>query len=205
MTNAQTLYNYYFEQITTTQGLSQNYITCIQQDSQGFIWIGTTNGVNKYDGYRMREYYSIPNDIHSLKGNYISTIYNDSSERLWIGTNNGVCCYQPQTDNFEHVDLEQLSGYSPANRHVTALFEDQNQTLWIGTAGGMLYAYLPKEKQLESYITIRQDPIRTVTSYRDSLLIGCSKLGLMHLDTKSKQMYQTSLDSLHTHVSIISF
>lgn len=205
VTNAQTLYDYYFEQITTTHGLSQNYITCIQQDSQGFIWIGTTNGVNKYDGYRMREYYSIPNDIHSLKGNYISTIYNDSSERLWIGTNNGVCCYQPQTDNFEHVDLEQLSGYSPANRHVTALFEDQNQTLWIGTAGGMLYAYLPKEKQLESYITIRQDPIRTVTSYRDSLLIGCSKLGLMHLDTKSKQMYQTSLDSLHTHVSIISF
>ena len=58
--------NYYFEQIMIADGLSQNHITCIHQDAQGFIWFGTQNGLNKYDGYQIKEYNFSSNDPYSL-------------------------------------------------------------------------------------------------------------------------------------------
>lgn len=92
--------NYYFEQIMIADGLSQNHITCIHQDAQGFIWFGTQNGLNKYDGYQIKEYNFSSNDPYSLINNNISTIFNDSFQQLWIGTQDGLCRYRPETDNF---------------------------------------------------------------------------------------------------------
>lgn len=167
--------DYYFEQITIADGLSQNYITCIHQDNQGFIWLGTQNGLNKYDGYQIKEYNFSSSDPYSLINNSISAIFSDSYQQLWIGTHNGLCYYRPQTDDFEQIELYTLSDNSPENLHILSLYEDQNHILWIGTAGGMLYAYHLKEKKIERYsYSMQHAPILALTSYRDSLIIGCS-------------------------------
>lgn len=198
------MYDYYFEQITIADGLSQNHITCIHQDAQGFIWFGTQNGLNKYDGYQIKEYNFSSSDSYSLINNNISIIFNDSFQQLWIGTHDGLCCYRPQTDDFENIKLNALSDNSPENRHILSLYEDQDHILWIGTAGGMLYAYHLKEKQIEYYsYSIQRAPIRALTSYRDSLLIGCSNgQGIMHLNKKNKKIFRTSSDSLYNNISV---
>lgn len=199
-------YDYYFEQITIADDLSQNYVTCVHQDTQGFIWIGTQNGLNKYDGYRIKEYNSNPDIPNSLSNSNIATILCDSYQQLWIGTNDGLCRYNPQTDDFETIDLHAFSENTSENRHILALYEDKNHVLWIGTAGGMLYAYHWKEKQLECYsYTMERAAIRVITTYRDSLLIGCThNQGTMHLNKETKQFFRTETDSLYKEVSVTS-
>lgn len=199
--------DYYFEQITIADGLSQNYITCIHQDNQGFIWLGTQNGLNKYDGYQIKEYNFSSSDPYSLINNSISAIFSDSYQQLWIGTHNGLCYYRPQTDDFEQIELYTLSDNSPENLHILSLYEDQNHILWIGTAGGMLYAYHLKEKKIERYsYSMQHAPILALTSYRDSLIIGCSNnQGVMHLDKENRQVFRTASDSLYDHTSVTSF
>lgn len=200
-------YNYYFEQIMIADGLSQNHITCIHQDAQGFIWFGTQNGLNKYDGYQIKEYNFSSNDPYSLINNNISTIFNDSFQQLWIGTQDGLCRYRPETDNFEIIKLHELSDNIPENRHILSLYEDQDHILWIGTAGGMLCAYSLKEKEIKYHsYSIQRAPINALTSYRDSLLIGCSNhQGTMHLNKKDRKIFRTPFDSLHNNLSVTSF
>lgn len=204
---AQPKRDYYFDQLTIANGLSQNYITCIHQDAQGFIWIGTKNGLNKYDGYQIKEYNHSSSEPNSLIDNNISSIFRDSHQQLWIGTHNGLCYYRPQTDDFEEIDLYKISNNRPENMHILSLYEDQDHNLWIGTEGGSLYLYHLKEKKIELFsCSMEQAPIQALSSYRDSLIMGCSnKQGIMHLDLKTRQVLRTSSDSLYNHASVTSF
>lgn len=189
-------HDYYFEQLTIADGLSQNYVTCISQDGQGFLWFGTPNGLNKYDGYQIKEY-GLDN---------VSAIFSDSHQRLWVGTRNGLYNYRPQTDDFEYVKLGDTPYSNAEDIHVLAFYEDREGMLWIGTAGGILYAYHPKEQQIkEQFYSIQRAPIRALTSCRDSLLLGCDNEGTMHLDKISKQSFRTASDSLYVGTSVTSF
>ncbi len=79
----------YFENITTSNGLSDNMITCIYEDRNGFLWIGTANGLNKYDGLLFQTFYSIEGNKNSLSGNVIVDILEDSEGIFWIATRDG--------------------------------------------------------------------------------------------------------------------
>lgn len=199
--------DHYFEQITIADGLSQNHITCIYQDAKGFIWFGTQNGLNKYDGYQIKEYNFSSNEPHSLINNNISALFSDSYQQLWIGTHDGLCRYRPQTDDFENIHLDSLSDNNPENCYILSFYEDQDHTLWIGTGGGMLYAYHLEEKRIEYYsYSIGQAPIQALTVYRDSLLMGCSNdQGIMHLNKETGQVFRTVSDSLYRNISVTSF
>ena len=78
-----------FDRISLEQGLSQSTVFCMIQDSQGFMWFGTEDGLNKYDGYSFTVYKHDPEDPNSLGGNWIQAILEDSSGTLWIGTREG--------------------------------------------------------------------------------------------------------------------
>lgn len=174
---------FYFGHITIKDGLSQNYITSIHEDAKGFIWIGTKNGLNKYDGYKVTEYNHSLNVINSLCSNYIEVIYRDSQGRLWVGTDNGLCVYRQGSDDFESVDFSSSPNNSAENRHVLSLYEDQGK-LWIGTAGGMLSALdLKDSKTLTYYLPkVNKMAIKEITRYKDTLLVGCANNGIFYLD-----------------------
>ncbi|MFN8250406.1 MAG: two-component regulator propeller domain-containing protein [Ferruginibacter sp.] len=92
--------NAYVEHLTVDNGISSNNVNCIFQDSRGFIWIGTSNGLNRYDGVQVLQLHHNEENPNSLPGNFICNITEDSQHRLWIGTNEGICSYLPLKNQF---------------------------------------------------------------------------------------------------------
>lgn len=88
-----------FRHYDMNDGLSQNTVFAIAQDHTGFMWFGTKNGLNRYDGYSFRTYYEGSNS-HSLKSDYINALCEGPDNRLWVGTDNGLYIYNPMTDAF---------------------------------------------------------------------------------------------------------
>ena len=91
-----------FRTFTTSDGLSQNNIFSIAQDKQGFIWMGTEDGLNRYDGYNFKVYKKDPNDTLSITSNTISECYISKSGALWLGTNlGGLNRFEASTESFK--------------------------------------------------------------------------------------------------------
>ena len=89
------------EAITINDGLSQGMINCIYQDHFGFMWFGTLDGLNRYDGYHFTVYRYETNDSNSISGNWITSICEDSKGRLWVGTAlNGLNIFDRETEKF---------------------------------------------------------------------------------------------------------
>ena len=90
-----------FDHILSDKGLSQNTIHCIIQDSKGFMWFATEDGLDKYDGYNFTIYKNNPLDKNSISDNFIWTIYEDKSGTIWVGTNSGgLCRFNRNTEEF---------------------------------------------------------------------------------------------------------
>lgn len=96
-----------FEHFTTEHGLSENFIYTVFQDSRGFLWIGTHDGLNRYDGYNFKVFRQSPADSNSLPDNTINAINEDDKGNIWIGTNKGLCILNPFTNQFYKVVLPQ--------------------------------------------------------------------------------------------------
>ena len=123
-----------FTHLTVEQGLSQNAALCITQDKTGFTWIGTKQGLNRFDGHRVAIYKHDPTDSNSLSSAYILSLLCDSRGDLWIGTTNGLNRYNVVTDRFEHVFA--APGRLSSNS-VSAIYEDKKGNIWFGTAAGL--------------------------------------------------------------------
>jgi signal transduction histidine kinase/ligand-binding sensor domain-containing protein/DNA-binding response OmpR family regulator len=128
-----------FKHLTINDGLSQNFISSIHQDHRGFIWIGTKDGVNMYDGYSFTIYKHDPFDPFSISDNFIKSIYSDSKGRLWVGTlNGGLNLFDRQSGRFIRFMHESDNNNSISNNNVQAIIEDKSGNIWIGTNGGGL-------------------------------------------------------------------
>ena len=89
--------------LNSDDGLSQSEVTCLLQDRQGFLWIGTRGGLNRYDGHTFRIFQNQIGNANSLINNSIESLFEDSKGNIWIGTkSNGLSCYDPEFDRFEH-------------------------------------------------------------------------------------------------------
>lgn len=128
--------NVRFTYLTTNQGLSQNNVTCILQDKKGFMWFGTQDGLNKYDGYTYTLYRNDPRKPTSLSHNYIHTLFEDKQGQLWVGTDNGgLSLFNAHTETF--TNYTHLPGVKNSLSHnkVMAIVEDANGYLWVGKIG----------------------------------------------------------------------
>jgi methyl-accepting chemotaxis protein/ligand-binding sensor domain-containing protein len=120
-----------FRQLTPDDGLSSSRVQSIVQDSHGFMWFGTTKGLNRYDGYRFAIYRHRDGDSTSLGGNDALTIYEDSRKTLWVGTPAGLSRYDRERDAFRNFSV--VAG---GVIQVSAIVEAHG-TLWLGTARGL--------------------------------------------------------------------
>jgi len=96
-----------FKHITSIQGLSNNTVYSIAQDEDGFIWIATREGLNKFDGYSITTYYR--SGTYSIPGNFVVELLSTSTGRLFVGTQTGVAIYNKRTDSFSTLLYEGLS------------------------------------------------------------------------------------------------
>ena len=122
-----------FEHITTAQGLSRNSINCIFEDRQGFMWFGTTGGINRYDGFSFIAYKFSPNDSNSLSDDNVKVFTEDADGYFWIGTNNGLNCLNPITGKLKRYYVSHSQGLYV--KTIQALFVD---TLSSSTKNGKL-------------------------------------------------------------------
>jgi len=135
-----------FNQITNKDKLSQNTINSIIQDKQGFMWFGSQDGLNRYDGYNFKVYKKNFNDPDSISENFISCLFEDNDDNLWIGTyNSGLVMHDKFSDKFiKRKSLEVLS-----NKFISCLAEDNDKNLWIGTFHNGLFKLNKQSDNLE--------------------------------------------------------
>ncbi len=119
-----------FNHLTSENGLSNNSVLSIAQDGKGFIWLGTSNGLNRFDGWQIKVYQSGNQDNSGLQSADILSLLCDAEKVLWVGTGTGLNRYNEKTDRFEKINL-------PVNSAVNAIFQDHKQQLWLGTVRGL--------------------------------------------------------------------
>jgi len=131
--------NMIFKSLTVENGLSSSDINCLIQDKLGFIWIGTDNGLNRYDGSAFKVYRNKQNNNNSISDNSIWALYEDRNANIWIGTKGGVLNkYSPVYDKFERIKLDENKDIENS---ITSIIEDKQGFLWIGTYSQGLYRY----------------------------------------------------------------
>jgi signal transduction histidine kinase/ligand-binding sensor domain-containing protein len=124
--------------LTINDGLTQNYIFDILQDSRGFIWLGTKEGLNRYDGYSVVAYRNDPYDTASLSSNTVTTIFEDRDGSIWTGTSSGgMNLFNRNTETFRRFVHSGDDSFSLSHDHVLCIAEGKNNTLWIGTQNGL--------------------------------------------------------------------
>ena len=126
-----------FNNLTTKDGLSSNLITDIYQDSLGYIWIGTEDGLNKYNGNMVVKYNYEINNKNSLTSPYITAINEDKYGDMWIGTDCGLNIINRQESNIIRICTKEENNSGLSNYEITSIYRDSNDTMWVGTKNGL--------------------------------------------------------------------
>ncbi|MBN1187569.1 MAG: GAF domain-containing protein [Bacteroidales bacterium] len=127
---------YHTNVLSTDDGLSHGKVNAICRDKDGFIWFGTNEGLNRYDGYNMKVYKNDPNDSMSLTNNFIRALLKDSNGDLWVGTYEGLCIYNYDLDNFTEIKFENDNNQ---REYVWKIIQDKEGIIWVATTEGLYY------------------------------------------------------------------
>lgn len=150
--------DYKFSHIDVDRGLSQSVVNCVMQDAQGFMWFGTQEGLNRYDGYNFKVYKRDPQDSNSLGNNFIYTIFQSKDGMIWIGMNgSGLDMLNPVTDQFTHYSYDENDAASISSNSVRVIHEDAKGNLWVGTDDG-LNLFDRKTKKFTRFLNNPNDP-----------------------------------------------
>lgn len=145
-----------FERLSLEEGLSQNSVLAMLQDSQGFLWFGTQDGLNRYDGYSFTVFKNDPDDANSLSLNGILALHEDDDGALWIGTwGGGLNRFDRRNNVWTRFRRDDSDSSNICGDIVTTILEDRNGRLWIGTNDGGLCAL---DRSVQGFTHFRHDP-----------------------------------------------
>ena len=178
---------YIFQQLTVDDGLSQSTVFATLQDSRGYMWFGTIDGLNKFDGYDFTIYSNNPNDSTTISDNVITCIFEDSKNQIWVGTVNGYLNkFNRNTETFNRYFIKDYlkTELSPPgsyydyplafsrnmNISVTSIAEDQHGYLWISTWGNGILRFDLKNMNAD-HIYHSQDNPNSVSSNRTTKIL----------------------------------
>ena len=149
-----------FEHLTVEDGLAHNSGLYLVQDREGFLWIGTQNGLSRYDGYNFKNYIHQPGDTTSLSGSYINSLYLDHSGALWVGTNQGgLNRFNRIDDSFTSYQYKPDDPFSIGEGAVYSINEDKYNNLWVGINPSGLYLLDRKTEKFYHYENNANDPL----------------------------------------------
>lgn len=141
---------YYFKHFTVEDGLSQNTVAAILQDKKGFLWFGTKDGLNRYDGLSFRRFKHSGNGRRGLGNNFITALYEDTEGKVWVGTDVGIYIYDPEQDHFRHFTATGTDNV-PVTRTVTMIRGDSRGHVWLAVESQGLFCYDPNARRLHHY------------------------------------------------------
>ena len=147
-----------FEYLSSDDGLSSSIVWSITQDKSGFMWFGTANGLNKYDGYKFTAYTHNLFDSSGLSDNNITALYTDRFGYIWIGTfAGGLNRYDPRHDAFVCFRHDPTNQNSISSDCIYAICQDKKGNIWVGTMGGGInqLVYNPDSLKSENTISTR--------------------------------------------------
>lgn len=147
--------NIEFDHYSTKDGLSNGYINTILQDSKGFIWIGTSNGLNRFDGISFKNYYFNIKDTTSIPGTGVTNITEDSEHNLWVMTVNGLCVYDRKKDNFSRKTLV-VDGRKLSDRYLYTCLIDSKDYLWVSAANHKILRFKIFNNPLKGIIDVEE-------------------------------------------------
>ena len=190
-----------FEYLSSEDGLPENSVTCILQDHLGYLWLGTQNGLVKYDGYTMKIFLPEKNDINSISNGSIVSILEDKKNVLWIGTANGLNKFNRITETFTWYKHNYNDTNSINNSYAKCIYEDRAGRFWVGTTDGL--NLFERDKQIftryffsdsESILYNSPIPDRHKLGVNaiieepgsENLLIGTDAIGLWEFDVGEK-------------------
>jgi diguanylate cyclase (GGDEF)-like protein len=187
--------NIQFTHLSRMDGLSQNSVQAMAQDQTGYIWIGTQEGLNRYNGYEFTVYDHVATNPQSLSNGWIWDIFVDRSGVVWIGTDGGgLNRYDAATDTFEHFRHDPNDARSLSSDRVRAIIQDRNGFLWIGTDGGGLNRLDLAHSRFERFQHDPADPgslpnnrvLSILEDERGAIWVGTDGGGIAILDPASE-------------------
>ncbi|WP_276366545.1 two-component regulator propeller domain-containing protein [Chryseolinea sp. H1M3-3] len=198
-----------FNHITTDDGLANGNVRTILQDYQGFFWIGTEDGLQRYDGYSLVEYRHDRNDSTSISSNFIFCLYEDSKKNLWVGTmDGGICWYNRKENNFYRFKNNSRDPASLLNNLVRSITESSDGRLYIGLKeGGFSHFKIPET--ITEKIAFTNFPIQIVQDapgprwvsdiiedHDKSMLVAIIGGGVHRYNPKTNEFHEILKDSI---------
>lgn len=192
-----------FEHLSLEQGLPQISATSVIQDQQGFLWIGTRDGLARYDGYRFKVFKHNADDPYSLSSNEIWAIFEDNQGMLWVGTwGGGLNRFNPNTEQFTHYRSDDSNPHSLNNDTVFAITQDRLGMIWLGTRGGGLNRFDPKTEQFSHYRSddsnphsLSEDTVTAITQDQQGMLWVGTYGGLNRFNPKTERFTRYRSDA----------
>ncbi len=126
-----------FQHLTVSDGLSNGAVFAMLQDRQGFLWFGTRDGLNRYDGYEFQGYTHDPDDPTTLSNNYINHLYEDREGIIWISTHKGLNRFDPRTETITRYTHDPANPDSLNDNNIRTVYQDSDGVFWVGTNSGL--------------------------------------------------------------------
>lgn len=182
---------YVFQQLTVKDGLSEGTVRCIMQDNRGFMWFGTEDGLNRYDGYKFTVYKTNSTDSFSISNNNIKFFFNDKEGRLWVGTRYGMNIYDPLLDRFYNYNTHTFKVLNHIKGDMEAMVQDSKGVYWaIATGGGALYRFTSLDEVPQKFYWPMKDEadlfLTMEIGEEDQLFIGTHD-GLLSFDQEHEE------------------
>ena len=136
-----------FRRLDTREGLSSSQVNCVLKDRKGFVWIGTAYGLNRYDGYRVKTFYSNKRDTTSMRDNYVDKIFEAYDGRLWLKQGMNYCIYDPVTERFERNVEKELEKFGISGG-IDRIYIDSKKNFWVKLYEQGVFYYNPYTKRL---------------------------------------------------------
>lgn len=188
--NASWAVPYYFSRYQVESGLSNNTVICSMQDRKGFLWFGTKDGLNRFDGYTFKIFREDAFNPNSLESNFIHTLAEDKKGNIWVGTDRGLFIYNPLMESFSP-----LKGCPTED--VREVQIDNNGAIWF-IAGFTVFNYDPNKKKLIEFNTGEYFEATSISILKDGQLWVSSRYGTLELYQPSKQTFESYDVSLNS-------
>jgi ligand-binding sensor domain-containing protein len=168
-----------FSHITEKDGLSNNQVSWIEQDNAGFIWFGTADGLDRFDGYKIRSFNHIPGDTNSLVSNGVYEIFPDKLGHIWVSTREGLSMFDKRSGKFSNFRHNQADSNSLSSDQYNRIYIDHDNTAWVTTASTLYHFdsalqlkkiytgfgnYNYDHREVEMFVTLSEDRTNQIWS-----------------------------------------